>query len=147
MSSDPQGSCPGLQGIDGAEPGHHARAPTLSAWFSPWRAWRERRLATRCCQQLVALHDRIAPQKPWLRGRALYLQVVAEALDGDFEKAGHILRAAEESYTIWPTDRPLNFADVAHYMAVARCQQAADDGALITTEIRPLVDALVGRQR
>ena len=124
-----------------------ARLSALSAWFSPWRSWRERRLTTDCCQQLVAVHDRIAEQKPWLRGRALYLHVVAEVQAGDFEQAARTLSAAEDSYAIWPTDRPLTFVDVAHYLAVARCQQAAADGGLIASDVRPLVESLVGRHR
>lgn len=100
-----------------------------------------------CCQQLVALHDRIAQQKPWLRGRALYLHVVAEICEGDFVRADHTLRAAEASYAIWPTDRPLNFIDVAHYLAVMRCQAATPGGGPVVSELRPWVEEVVGRQR
>ena len=130
MSIDPSRPQPGFQ----------------DAWFSPWRSWRERRLTTECCLQLVTLHDQLAQQKPWLRGRALYLHVVAAALDGDFARAERTLCGAEESYTIWPTDRSLNFIDVAHFMAVMRCQ-AAPGGGTIVSELRPWVEELVGRSR
>jgi hypothetical protein len=61
--------------------------------------------------------------------------------------ADRTLCAAEDSYAIWPTDRPLIFMDVAHYLAVRRCQEAAPDGCLVASDIRPVVEALVGRLR
>jgi hypothetical protein len=111
------------------------------------RAWRERRLTVACCAELIEIHDRIARAKPWLRGRLLYLHVVAETCGGDFELADRTLCAAENSYAIWPTDRPLTFIDVAHYMAVARCHGASADGSLVASDIRPVVESLVGHLR
>jgi hypothetical protein len=120
---------------------------TLDACLSPLRAWRERRLALHCCRQLVAIHDRLAHQRPWLCGRVLYLHVVAESFQGDFELAERMLRAAEHSYTIWPTDRPLNFSDVAHYVVVMHCQSGACGPGPIVSDVRPVVEAQVGRLR
>jgi hypothetical protein len=124
-----------------------ARLSALAVWLSPIRAWRERRLAIACCQEVIEIHDRIARNKPWLRGRLLYMHVVAETCGGDFEMADRTLCAAEDSYAIWPTARPLAFSDVAHYMAVARCHEASADGSLVVSDIRPVVEALVGRLR
>jgi hypothetical protein len=119
----------------------------LNAWLSPLRVWRERRLTLQCCRQLVKIHDRIAREQPWLNGRVLYLHVVAETLQGDFDQAERMLRAAEHSYAIWPTERPLHFSDVAHYLVVVHCQADAPGDGSIVSDVRPLVEAQVGRLR
>jgi hypothetical protein len=124
-----------------------AQQSTLDACLSPLRAWRERRLAMHCCRHLVAIHDHLAHQQPWLSGRVLYLHVVAETFRGDFELAERMLRAAEQSYTIWPTDRPLHFSDVVHYVVVMQCQSGACGPGPIVSDIRPVVEAQVGRLR
>jgi hypothetical protein len=124
-----------------------AKSSALNAWLSPLRVWRERRLTVQCCRQLVEIHDRIAREHPWLTGRVLYLHVVAETLQGDFDRSERVLRAAEQSYAIWPTERPLNFSDVAHYLVVVHCQEDVPGDGSIVSDVRPLVEAQVGRLR
>ncbi len=88
------------------------------SWLRWWAAWRERRFAGRRCRELLALHHAVQQQHPTLTGLGLYRHIVGLRIGGDANSVDGVLQRAEESFASWPVSRPLNFRDVAHYLAV-----------------------------
>jgi hypothetical protein len=106
-------------------------------------AWRERRFAAICCRRLLALLKRVAAAQPGLQGAALYRQVVAQHLGGDVTAAARVIDGAEASYAIWPVSRALTFRDVVHYLAVTGYCHAQGGHAAISSDVRPMIDAVI----
>lgn len=118
----------------------------LGSRFGPIAAWRERRFAADCCHELLALYQCVAAGHPHLSGALLYVQVVAAHLGGDATVAARVIAAAEESYAIWPVARALTFRDVVHYLAVTGYGRAQGKDVAASTDLRPVIDAVIPRE-
>jgi hypothetical protein len=75
----------------------------------------ERRYATQASIELLELYRSERREHPQLDGRSLYEAVIARRLGDASNRAGEILRRAEESFTDWPVERELRFRHVVHY--------------------------------
>lgn len=120
LEARPSVSMP-LTGPLGPALGAPVAAPPQKLWFSSisWLlAWEQRRWATRCCHELMALHAEVSAAHPGLGGLALYRLIVATRLRVQAAAADTVLLQAEQSYSIWPVDRELRFREVVHYLAV-----------------------------
>lgn len=111
--------------------------------FQVLRAWRERRLAARCCRRLLGLYETVAAEHPQLIGSSLYLEVVAMHNGCDASAAQDVLRDAEQSYAIWPVERELNFRDVVHYLAVSEIFAADSASPWAQANVKRIVDGSI----
>ena len=69
--------------------------------------------------------------------------VVAEHLGGDVAAAARVIEGAEASYAVWPVSRALTFRDVVHYLAVTSYCHAHGAHAAISSDVRPVIDAVI----
>jgi YHS domain-containing protein len=124
-----------------ADPAHADLVPwwrrvqvSLRDAFSPMR---EKREAYRLSDDLLQLHRDMSAMNPGLRGRELYREVVLAYTGVSSQQANAFLDQAEESFASWPVSRPLNFADVVHYLVVS--------DLLAVSATSPWLRASVGR--
>ncbi len=106
-------------------------------------AWGEKRFATRMCTDLMRLHRIVVGRQPLLRGRPLYREIVAAYNGGDYAHANAVLESAEQSFAIWPVERPLKFADVVHYLAASEFLATQKGGRWIHADMKRIVAAHV----
>lgn len=106
-------------------------------------AWREKRFAVRICKELLRLYRIVSAREPLLSGRPLYHEIVAAFNGGDHAHAAAVLTSAEQSFAIWPVERPLRFADVVHYLAVSEFLANHKGGRWIHASIKRIVAARV----
>jgi len=100
---------------------------TLSQRMYAWRhellcsllSLSESRYAAQTSRELLKLYWIVAASHPALGRRDTYRKVVMARTGADHEQAETLLRQAEQSFATWPTDRPLTFSDVVHYLAVS----------------------------
>jgi YHS domain-containing protein len=111
--------------------------------FPMLRAWRERRIAARCCRDLLSLYKTVAANHSELRGYSLYQQVVATHHHCDARAAQAVLKEAEQSYASWPANRNLNFRDVVHYLAVSEILAAHSTSPWAEADIKRIIDAAI----
>lgn len=120
-----------------------ARSEGSGNLLSSLFAWREKRFATRMCSDLLRLHRIVLGRQPLLRGRALYREIVAAYNGGDFAHANAVLESAEQSFAIWPVERPLRFADVVHYLAASEFLATQPGGRWIHANMKRIVAARI----
>jgi len=96
---------------------HRAHRGALDV-FAPFFAWRERRFAAACCQEMLKLYRSVVAVHPELTGTSLYRQIVMARNGASVSEADAVLGWAEQSFAAWPVPRALNFRDVVHYVAV-----------------------------
>ena len=96
---------------------------------------RERRRIRRVCVDTLALYRRIMAQRPQDSSRDLYAHIVS-ALCGkvDLRAALDVVRRSEESFAMWPVERPPCLRDIAQYMALT--DRLAIDPAVTTVSSR-----------
>jgi hypothetical protein len=134
----PSASSPAQSSSRGAGNPPEGLAPSVPfAWL---HAWRERLYARRCCRQLLALHDRLCVEDPALRGEALYARVVRQHLGLDADAADEVIARAQESYSDWPSVRPLSFRDVVHYLAVSGLCGRPGARGWVLADVRPVIE-------
>lgn len=121
-------------------------APETSVPFAWLHAWCERLYARRCCRELLALHDRLALERPDLRGAALYAQVVQRHLGLGGAEADEVIARAQESYSDWPASRPLSFRDVVHYLAVSGLCNRPGARGWVLADVRPVIERWIPTQ-
>ncbi len=90
----------------------------------------ESRYVTQITRELLKLHWVVTACHPGLLRREIYRKIVMAHTGCNDQEAGSLLRRAEQSFAIWPTERELTFADVVHYLAVS--EYLADDDRIAT---------------
>ncbi len=107
-------------GIKAQEPALRERA---AAFFNEMLAslysWRESRYASQTSRELLKLFWIVAASHPGVTRRQIYRKVVMARTGANAEDAEALLVRAEQSFTMWPSDRALTFSDVVHYLAVS----------------------------
>lgn len=106
-------------------------------------AWRERRFAAECAHTLMKIHHDLSTRYPELQGEVLYRRVVAAHLGGDHVAVDAVLRFAQQSFAIWPTERELNFRDVVHYLAVSQFMAEHGHARWVYADMKRIVHAIV----
>lgn len=111
--------------------------------FTWMHAWRERRYARECARDMLTHHRAVSTQYPELKGASLYRRIVAARLGGDTLAAQAVLEHATQSFAIWPVERPLNFRDVVHYLAVSQYVATHPGTRWVHADIKRVVETLV----
>ena len=88
------------------------------------RSHRERSLARHRSRDLMKDYLEVAAASPDLQGVDQYRAVLARQPGLDPSTIEKIIRGAEDSFAIWPVDRPLKFRDVVQYLIVVDCLKA-----------------------
>jgi YHS domain-containing protein len=114
--------------------------------FTWLQARRERRFARECAREMLEFHRDLSTRYPELKGHSLYRRVVARRLEGNDLVAEAVLHHATQSFAIWPVERPLNFRDVVHYLAVSQYVALNPSARWVHADIRRVVDGLVPAQ-
>lgn len=66
----------------------------------------------------------VAAVSPGLHGVEQYRAVLARQPGLDPGAIEQVIRGAEDSFAIWPVERPLRFRDVVQYLIVVDCLKA-----------------------
>jgi YHS domain-containing protein len=127
-------------------PRHDRQHAGAGGSLGVWRTWRERRMAARCCRELLSLYETLAADNPHLSGTSLYEGVVAAHNGCDARAARLALKEAEQSYAIWPVERDLNFRDVVHYLAVREILVADSTLPWAQADIKRIIDASIPKE-
>lgn len=91
----------------------------LDSWFkrlAPRTA--ERRYALHKSREALSLYLRVQQERPDLRGRDLYREIVARRGQQTAGADDSVLDRSEQSFCTWPVPRELSFRDVVHYLVV-----------------------------
>lgn len=82
-------------------------------------SWREQRNAAREARAALVLHKRLWMEHPTLRDVDLYEAFVRKRNGVTEAQARALLRRAEQSFAVWPEERPLIFRDVVLYVIIS----------------------------
>lgn len=104
-------------------------------------AGEERRYVRRESRKVLATYHEVRAQEPALTGKQLYEKVVAKLTGATADAAKALVRAAEQSFAQWPSERELTFRDVAHYLCFESFSQAHDNRDWTRTLLSKVVDA------
>jgi len=121
----------------------NALAPGFPNPLQMLAAWRERRFATACCNELLDLYLSVAAQNPGLGGESLYRKVVESKLGLEGRAVDDVLQGAQVSYANWPVERDLSFRDVVHYLAVSDYCQSLGRKRWLRSDIVGVIDAAI----
>lgn len=81
-------------------------------------AMRERQHVKHTCQECLKLYRELASEHPNTAGLERYALVIARHTGADQAGIDTILQRVEESFAVWPIERPVNFRDVVQYLAI-----------------------------
>ncbi|MDH4059277.1 MAG: hypothetical protein OEU94_00545 [Aquincola sp.] len=123
-----------------ADDGTGDTEPGLLSFFA---AWSERRYATKCCRELMQLHEAVSARHPGAAGLELYKLIVLARLGGDAALAQQVLGRAAESYALWPVPRALTFRDVVHYLTVSGYLDVNHGRRWICSDVRRFIDSAI----
>jgi hypothetical protein len=124
--------------------GYPGQVPSgVRSLIAPLLSWRERRFAAALCRELVRLHELAVAARPGLDRRAIYEKVVAAHTGADAKAAAAVVDAAEQSFASWPSGRPVNLRDVAHYLAVSEFLACHQGEHWIHANLKHVVDASI----
>lgn len=107
--------------------------------------WKEKRFARDASVSMLSLFNRLREDNPALDRISLYKNFVRAYLKVDAKVATDILEKAEESFASWPTERPLKFADIVHYIIVIEYMRKNKLGA-IGPHFKEIVDETIPYQ-
>lgn len=82
-------------------------------------AWRERRFAKMAARRALAYFQEVHAERPDLTGESLYEVFLCRRNALEASAARMILRRAESSFAMWPTERDLIFRDVVQYLVMS----------------------------
>ena len=118
------------------------RWPVLSFM---WAA-EERRHVRRESRKVLAMYRAVRAQHPAVTGIALYEKIVAMLTGASADAARGLVRAAEQSFCEWPSERELTFRDVVHYLCFESFSQSHDDRSWTRTLLREVVDSEIPKE-
>ena len=88
------------------------------------RTWRERASARAISRSAIQHYHDVGASRPDLVGALRYREVVARQTGLGEDEAQTIVDSAEDSFAVWPVQRPLIFRDVVQYLVIRHCLQA-----------------------
>ena len=89
------------------------------------------------------MYHTVRAQNPHLTGAKLYEKVVVNLTGVDAEAAQAFVRAAEQSFTEWPSERGLTFRDVVHYLCFEGFTQSHDNRGWTRSSLRQVADSVI----
>jgi hypothetical protein len=105
--------------------------------------WRERRYARKVCAEALAACQAVRADDPDLKGHRLYGRVVRRRTECDEQGDQALVRRAEESFTLWPIERDLNFRDVVEYMIISEYFGSSGVVTGTRTDVKELIKPLI----
>jgi hypothetical protein len=106
------------------------------------RSHRERSLARNRSRDLMRDYLNVAAASPGLHGVDQYRAVLARQPGLNPDAIEKVIRGAEDSFAIWPVERPLKFRDVVQYLIVVDCLKANPD----TTGVRSRLTTIIAEE-
>ena len=103
----------------------------------------ERRYTKRESRKALAIYHAVHAQHPELTGIALYEKIAESLAEVGAEAAHALVRAAEQSFAEWPSDRDLTFRDVVHYLCFDGFSRSHDDRGWTLTSLREVADSVI----
>ena len=92
------------------------------------------------------MYHAVRARHPELAGMALYEQIVVSLAGVTAEAAHALVRAAEQSFTGWPSDRALSFRDVVHYLCFDGFARSHNDRGWTRTSFRRIADSVIPKE-
>lgn len=127
----------------GTDSGVARDASGSTRWFGTvLRPWTDRRFARGQCQRALRLYEQVHQERPDLRGRALYQEIVRRCAGGEPEQAIGIVRRAEDSFAAWPAGRDVRFRDVVAYVLIDELVLGSY-GRPAPTDVERIVSAII----
>jgi len=105
----------------------------------------ERQYVRRESRNVLATYVSVRAENPALTGKVLYEEVVTTWTGGSTEAARALVRVAEQSFAVWPSERELTFRDVVHALCFERLSKMHDNRKWTYTLLRPVVDSEIPR--
>jgi hypothetical protein len=103
----------------------------------------ERQYAKRESRKALAMYHAVRAEHPELAGLPLYEQVVVSLTGASAEAAQALVRAAEQSFAVWPSERELTFRDVVHYLCFEGFTRSHSDRGWTRTSLRDVADSVI----
>ncbi len=97
----------------------------------------------RACRECLQLYRRVQREKAGSTATERYAYVVAGRTGADTNGVNAIIRRVEESFAVWPTERPVNFRDVVQYLAITECLSEAMSESGVRAEVSSVVAKLI----
>ena len=101
----------------------------------------EKRYFRRESRKVLAMYRAVRAQHPAVTGMALYEEVVGRVTGVSADGARALVRAAEQSFATWPSERDLTFRDVVHYLCFESFSQSHGNRNWMRTSLREVVDS------
>jgi hypothetical protein len=97
----------------------------------------------RTCRDCLTLYRKIERDQPASTMGERYAFVVAERTGTDHNGVKAIMRHVEDSFAVWPHERPVKFRDVVQYLAVTECLEEATSESGVRAEVAAVVAKLI----
>jgi hypothetical protein len=111
--------------------------------FSFLSAMREVQHVKRTCRECLLLYRQIEQGRTGSTADERYAFVVAERTGADLNGVKSVMRHVEESFAVWPSERPVNFRDVVQYLAITECLREAESESGVRAEVTAVVARLI----
>jgi hypothetical protein len=111
--------------------------------FSFLSTMREVQHVKRTCRECLLLYRQIERGKTGSTVDERYAFVVAERTGADLNGVKSVMRHVEESFAVWPNERPVHFRDVVQYLAITECLREAESESGIRAEVAAVVARLI----
>jgi hypothetical protein len=111
--------------------------------FGFFSAMREVKHVKRTCRECLQLYRSAAREKADSIAVERYAYVVARRTGADANGVKTIMRRVEESFAVWPNERPVNFRDVVQYLAITECLSESVSESGVRAEVTSVVSKLI----
>ena len=97
----------------------------------------------RACRECLQLYRQVEQEKAGSTAAERYAYVVARRTGADIDGVKSIIRHVEDSFAVWPIERPMNFRDVVQYLAITECLSEAVSASGVRAEVSSVVSKLI----
>ena len=109
-------------------------------------AWGERRFAKIAARRALACFEEVHAERPDLTGESLYEAFLCRRSALEASAARMILRHAESSFTMWPTERDLIFRDVVQYLVLSEYLETYPKRVGAATNVIKIIAKVIPKQ-
>jgi hypothetical protein len=97
----------------------------------------------RACRECLQLYRQVEQENAGATAAERYAYVVARRTGADIDGVKSIIRHVEDSFAVWPIERPVNFRDVVQYLAITECLSEAESASGVRAEVSSVVAKLI----
>lgn len=80
---------------------------------------REQRYAVKASRELLEMYRDLRVEQPTAPPLEIFVQVICKRTGANASDGERMLRQAEESFAVWPVERPLSLRDIVCYLAIS----------------------------